>query len=331
MTRPAAGTSEGHQRPFWAKLPGLRHLRDALYVMADMHRELGRLDAKLWFLSAIRADERKEAALRQQARYQDPRHLVHFEWQSFSQNGEDGIIAEIFRRIGVSSRYFVEFGVGDGLENNTSLLLAQGWKGLWIEGDPDSAKKIENGLRPLIDTGALRFLQRFVTAEGIEQVFAEAGVPSEFDLLSIDIDGNDYWVWNAIRQFRPRVVIIEYNAIFPPATEWVCAYRSERVWDGSGDHGASLRSLEMLGLAKGYRLVSCCFEGVNAFFVRSDLVGDQFAPRFDAEYHQEPPRYGLPRRPGHPRSYPMIYARVTNDRYLTQAAEPRSVGNEGQG
>jgi hypothetical protein len=126
------------------------------------------------------------------------------------------------------------------------------------------------------------------------------------DLLSIDIDGNDYWIWEAIGAVRPRVVIIEYNAAYPPPVAFVAEYKADRVWDGGNYHSASLASLEALGRAKGYALVGCNLSGANAFFVREDeLTGSDGQPRFAAPFtaanHYEPPRYDLSGLPsGHP-------------------------------
>ena len=140
--------------------------------------------------------------------------------------------------------------------------------------------------------GQLTLRESFVTAENIEELFAARGVPSEPDLLGIDIDGNDYWVWKAIERFRPRVVVIEYNASLGRSARIVRP--TTRPSDGTRSTctGASLGALEDLGRAKGYALVGCCLAGVNAIFVRSDLVGDRFLAPFTSEKHYEPPRYG---------------------------------------
>lgn len=238
--------------------------------------------------------------------YQDPKRLMRYEYQVFSQSGEDGIIHEIFKRIGETNRYFVEFGVGDGLESNTASLLLKGWRGLWIEGDSAFSKTIRENLKKVIGSSQLHFQNLFVTPDNIETFFREAGVPREFDLLSIDIDGNDFWVWKAVQDFSPRVVVIEYNAALGPDFEWVMDYNPDHFWDSTANEGASLKSLEMLGAEKGYRLVGCNLIGVNAFFIREDLLGDNFAAPFMSENHFEPPRYFLKRNVGHPRSFKMF-------------------------
>lgn len=231
------------------------------------------------------------AALAHDPRYADPMRLLRHEARSFSQNGEDGIIAEIFRRISPASRTFVEIGVGNGLENNTALLLAQGWSGWWVEGGRRNLEQIESNLRGPIRAGSLRIAPAMVTAENIVGVLSGLGVPAEFDLLSIDIDRNTYWVWAALKGLRPRVVVIEYNSIYPPTVDWKVEYRADLSWNGSTYFGASLKALELLGRELGYALVGCDLTGINAFFVRGDLCAGKFAEPFTAENHYEPPRY----------------------------------------
>src|SRR5262249_3246314 len=146
-------------------------------------------------------------------RHQDPKKLNRYEYKVWSQNGEDGIIAEIFRRIGTTNRYFVEFGASNGAENNTALLVRQGWHGLWMAADTKAIKTVGETSRPEIEAGRLTVLETFITAENIEDLFRRAKVPEEMDLLSIDIDRNDYYVWEKITHYRPRAVIIEYNSV----------------------------------------------------------------------------------------------------------------------
>jgi hypothetical protein len=113
----------------------------------------------------------------------------------------------------------------------------------------------------------------------------------EVDVLGIDIDYNDYWVWKAIEVIKPRLVIIEYNASLRPPLSLVVPYKPDHTWTGGNFFGASLEALVRLGRAKGYRMVGCCFAGVNAFFVREDLCGDRFLEPATAEEHYEPERY----------------------------------------
>ncbi|CAN5416356.1 hypothetical protein BH09GEM1_BH09GEM1_35810 [soil metagenome] len=236
-------------------------------------------------------------------KYEDPKRLNRFEFQIYSQTGEDGIIQEIFARIGTTNKRFVEFGVGNGLQNNTVALLLYGWSGAWIDGDAALVRRINESLRVPISTGLLRIKTALVMRENIESHFRDLDVPAEFDLLSIDIDGNDYWVWEAINQHRPRVVVVEYNAQFGPSLAWVQKYNASHQWSGSNHFGASLKALEVLATKKGYRLVACNFLGNNAFFVRSDLAGEKFLENASAEAHFEPARYYLFRQNGFPREF----------------------------
>ena len=233
-------------------------------------------------------------------RYRDPKRLLAHGAQYFSQNFEDGMISEIFRRIGTTTKTFLEIGVGDGSENNTASLLSAGWSGCWIDGDPDCVRSIESRMGKMPDTSRrLKVRQAFVSPQNITGLLAEMGVPEEIDLFSLDIDLNTYHIWSALRRFRPRVAVIEYNAAFPPELAWVHPYVEGGVWDYTQEFGASLKAFELLGRELGYCLVGCDITGINAFFVREDLVGDHFEGPHTAENHYEPPRYSLTLRHGH--------------------------------
>jgi len=236
-------------------------------------------------------------------KYQNSKKLNKHEFQVYSQNGEDGILEEIFRRIGTTNKFFVEFGAGNGLENNTTYLLLKNWSGYWMDANEKCIQVMKQKFGFLIERKKLFVKKAFINAENIEDLLIEGVVPENFDLLSIDIDGNDYWVWRAIKTYNPRVVVIEYNALFPPNVKWVMKYNPKHVWDITCYHGASLKSLEILGVKKGYKLVGCNFTGVNAFFIREDLVEDRFFKPFTAENHYEPPRYHLQRKIGHSRNF----------------------------
>jgi hypothetical protein len=236
-------------------------------------------------------------------KYGDARKLSHHELQVFSQGGEDGIISEIFRRIGTSDRRFVEFGVQDGMETNTTYLLSQGWSGVWFEANPTDVASAEEHFRASVAEGRLRIKQAFVTAENATALMEEAGVPEVFDLLSLDIDRNTYHLWDALTAYRPRVVVVEYNSSIPPGDEWTVEYDADKVWNGTMHFGAGLKSYELLGRSRGYALVGCNLAGTNAFFVREELLADHFAPPYTADHHHEPPRYWLNWRTGHKRGW----------------------------
>jgi len=196
--------------------------------------------------------------------------LARFEHRVFSQNGEDGVIAEIVSRIGAPGRYFVEFGAESGVEGNCVLLAdAAGWSGLFIEADPELHAALEAKYAPT----PVRTLRARVTPSTVVALFREADVPPEPDLLSIDVDGNDYWIWSALDGWRPRIVIVEYNSALDPASRLVQPLDEDWSWDGTQYFGASLGALRALGTRLGYRLVHTDLSGVNAFFVREDLAG----------------------------------------------------------
>jgi len=236
-------------------------------------------------------------------KYANNKRLNKHEYQVFSQNGEDGIIQEIFNRIGTSNKYFAEFGVTEGLESNSLFLLYKQWQGLWIEGSADETKKINQTFSDFVRDKKITVKNEFITAENIEAIFKSANVPAELDMLSIDIDYNTYYVWEAITNYRPRVVVIEYNSNFPADTHFVVRYNAKRMWNGTSYFGASLLALEQLGKAKGYNLVGCNFTGTNAFFVREDLTADLFESPFSSAHHYEPNRDFLSYRNGHTRGH----------------------------
>jgi len=269
-------------------------------TIRNINNEITDIKTEIINIRSINIDTYIQKHMYENPRYQDAKRLNRFEYQVYSQNGEDGIITEIFERIGITNKFFVEFGASV-LMNNTTLLLLKNWTGVWIEAVPDITEGIKAKHRALIENKRLLIKNAFVDSENIEKLFKELNVPEEFDLLSIDIDGNDYWIWKAIENYRPRVVVIEYNAKFGPDMKWVMKYNPNHRWSGTCYHGASLKSLEMLGLTKGYKLVGCDFNGVNAFFVRENLIGEKFLAPFTAENHYEPPRYYLARQVGHAR------------------------------
>jgi len=231
--------------------------------------------------------------------FDNPKRLLQFGYKVFSESDEDGIIAEIFKRIGTENRSFFEFGVGDGLANNTMNLLVGGWSGAWIDGSDRLIAGIKKSHQQYIAAGKLRLRNGFVTKASINPLIAELAVPHNVDLLSIDIDGNDYWIWEAIDSISPRVVVIEYNSTLRPPTSLVMEYVDTNWWNGSAYFGATLNALEKLGRRKGYSLVACNYTGVNAFFVRDDLLGDHFEGPFTAENHYRAPQYHA-MKAGHP-------------------------------
>jgi hypothetical protein len=231
--------------------------------------------------------------LKANARFQDDKCLIKHGQKIYSQNEEDGMILEIFNRIGTTNKTFVEFGAGDGIENNTLALLLNNWNGLWIDGSSRSINNIKDHYKSVIDNQRLKVVQAFITKDNINQLISENIPDKEIDLLSVDIDGNDVHIFNEISVINPRVVIMEYNAKFPPPIKFCVDYNPTHTWQADDYMGASLKYIEDNLNQKGYKLVGCDLAGVNAFFVRDDLVGDKFLVPYTAENHYLPAKYYL--------------------------------------
>lgn len=243
-----------------------------------------------------------EDLLLAQPKYQDERHLSRYRASMYSQNGEDGAIAEIFNRIGENTRFFVEIGAGDGQQNNTRFLLECGWSGIWWEGNQQHCDTIKRNFASEIAAGSLTLIEGFVTRENVQDELQKANCPQGFGLLSVDVDMNTSHVWAALRYHRPRVAVIEYNQNVPASLSWEVEYHADSVWQGDNLFGASLKRLEEIGDDLGYRLVGCELTGINAYFVRKDLAHDGlFLYPATAEQHYEPPRlHFLTCSRGHP-------------------------------
>ena len=222
-------------------------------------------------------------------------NINQYEKQVYSQNGEDGIIEELLNRLGTTIQLSVEFGVEDGSECNTAYLAkAKDWSCILIEANAEKFQKLKENYASYPN---VRVAHKFVTRENIVSIFEEMNIPIEFDLLSIDIDGNDYWVWQALSGYKPRIAIIEFNGAYPPPRQMVIKYNPNFAWDGTTYYGASLTSLTLLGNQMGYALLGTDSRGVNAFFVRRDLLEQSGFPELTPEAAYHPPGYP-PHRPG---------------------------------
>jgi hypothetical protein len=227
-----------------------------------------------------------------ESKYLHGNRLEPYGFKVYSQCDEDGIIQEIFNRIGLQSSTFVEFGVQNGLENNTLKLLLQGWSGLWIEGNERNVVEISKRFHDVLTAGRLRIKAAFITRENINDLIGEY-FNGEIDLLSIDIDGNDIHILASIDVITPRVIVIEYNGKFTPPINVAPRYDPEYRWSGSDYNGSSLVAITNVANRKGYSLVGCNVVGSNAFFVRNDLLGERFEAPFTADNHYQPTRYFL--------------------------------------
>ena len=249
--------------------------------------------------------------LRANAAKQSSKSLIVFGRKIYSQNEEDGIISEIFKRIGTTNKIFVEFGVENGLECNTRALLFYGWRGLWIESNIPMVQCMKEELPITINTGQLSVLQAFINKNNINELISSKIHEKEIDLLSVDIDGNDYHILCAITCVKPRVIVIEYNSKFPPPIQYCKQYNENHIWNGSDDYGASIAFYDKALNEMGYKLVVCDLTGSNAFFVREELIEDKFHEPCNAEHHYQPARYFLNGiTSGHPASNGTIENRL---------------------
>lgn len=197
------------------------------------------------------------------------------EFKVYSQWGEDGIIQYLLRHIDVKRKIFIEFGVENYTESNTRFLLVNNnWSGLIIDGSPDQIQYIKKD--PVYWRHNLKAECEFINKNNINDIFKRNGITGEIGILSIDIDGNDYWVWEAIDCVDPAIVITEYNARFGPE-ETVSIPYDENFVRSKAHHsmiyyGASLNALTLLADKKGYALVGCNTSGNNAFFIKKELL-----------------------------------------------------------
>lgn len=189
--------------------------------------------------------------------------MIKFEKCVYSQNGEDGIIEHIFNIIGTTNKIAVEIGVSvpnGGKQNNTRLLSENGWTTYWFD---------------CLDVSNLPsncvFTKKKLTADNIVDTFSELNIPKNIDLLSIDIDSNDYHLRKALSEYKPKVCIMEYNGVLDGSTEYIMPRNDNYCWQGQRNYGASLKSYTKQANEFGYDLVYCESKGVNAFFVRKDV------------------------------------------------------------
>ena len=203
--------------------------------------------------------------------------LAANEFQVYSQWGEDGIIQHLLRHVPVARKIFVEFGVQDYTESNTRFLLVNNnWAGLVMDASAADIGYIRRD--EIYWRHNLKAVQTFITRENINDLLRDNGVAGEIGLLSVDIDGNDYWVWEAIEGVSPAIVIVEYNSRFGPeravTVPYDPAFVREKAHHSCAYYGASLAALVALGRRKGYAFVGSNTAGNNAFFVRRDLMPD---------------------------------------------------------
>jgi len=291
------------KRAFVTLVEGARSLfANSEHTRVSVEHVCARMD-QLYALAKRGADTRLRNAIEaRQAAHANP--FSRFGAKCFSQSDEDGLTLEIIRRLGLSRGVFVEIGVGDGRENNTLILLAAGWRGVWLGAedlafDPSGAER-------------LRFAKTWVTLDNVLSLTRDHLAlfeATQADVLSVDVDGNDFYLCEALLTagFRPELFIVEYNAKFPPGIEFVVPYAPDRGWAGDDFFGASLLSLATLFATHGYKLVCCnAATGANAFFVKAERFHLFPETPTDLRSVYAPPHYDLLTQYGHPASLDTI-------------------------
>lgn len=199
--------------------------------------------------------------------YNSPAWLLDFQADVFSQKGEDGVIGKALEMLPTRDRWCVEFGAWDGthLSNTRNLIEQHGYSAVLIEADPEKFKNLQKNHSSNKNVITINAFVGFHVTDGLDRILEGTPTPLDFDFLCIDIDGNDYHVWNATRRYRPKIVCIEFNPTIHTDVDFVQAA------DRNVNQGASLSALVRLGKEKGYELV--CVLSFNAIFVREDFFG----------------------------------------------------------
>ena len=218
------------------------------------------------------------------------------EFRCHSQNGEDGILLYLMSVLGTTNRKVVEICAGDGIEcNAANLIVNHGWRGLLVDGDAALVERGREFYSRCRNTWVAppTFVHSWITAANVDALVTSHGFGGPVDLLSLDLDGNDYWIWRALESVSPRVVVAEFNGACGPDASITIPYQPDFRLDlGVQPYrcGASLSAFVKLGRAKGYRLVGVQSLGFNALFVRTDIGEHLFPERSPKECYERTPR-----------------------------------------
>jgi glycosyltransferase involved in cell wall biosynthesis len=293
--------------PGWAletDQPTLRRYMRHAFEHRDEVRRLGAnaaaavRDGYTWAHAAQRAVAQLDVLSQRQALVRSGEYepLNAYERNISSQNGEDGIILELFSRLRVVNPFFVEFGAETGVECNTAQLArTYDWGGLLIEGDGSSFETLQTNFA---DFPKVRCLHALIARENIATIFSAHNVPNDLDLLSINADGNGYSLWEALAEYRARVVIVEFNPARRPAQQGPMEHAAKHASQHDDNYGASLTSLTVLGNRLGYALIGIDNNAVNAFFIRRELLEVAGFPERRPEDIYHAPESSQPHRSG---------------------------------
>ena len=235
--------------------------------------------------------------LYEQRKSMHPNSFCKYGSKVFSQSDEDGITFEICRRLGIHNGFFIEFGVDDGKENNTLSLLANKWSGSWF-GGLDLAIDVSKSKR-------LKFKKIWITRDNILGLAKEAlsnFSKTEVDLISLDLDGNDFYLVSELlkNKINPKIFIVEYNGKFMPPIQFKIDYDEKHQWKSDDYYGASIASFYDLFNKNDYKLICCnAATGANAFFVRNEFATEFSDVPNDVKEIYVPPNFNLLNYWGH--------------------------------
>jgi hypothetical protein len=284
-------------------------IRDIIQAIADRLSagstdRLGRYDRENQILLALKYRELRAS------KHPLP-SFAEVEFSRYSQNGEDGILLYVFSLIGTTNRRTVEACAGDGIEcNSANLIINHGWEGLLFDGNEEAVRKGNKFYQQRTNAWKFRrlppqLIHAWITRDNIDDLISSHGVAGEIDLLSLDMDGVDYWIWKSIVCIMPRVVVVEYNNRWSASQSVTIPYTDnfsgeDLGVDGAGYFGASLGAFNKLAKEKGYRLIGANSPNTNAIFLRGD-VGKEFFNEVSVEsclassysIHQHQTKYPL--------------------------------------
>ena len=205
-------------------------------------------------------------------------NINDYEFSAFSQWGEDGILNHLINNLNIKSKSFIEFGVENYLESNTRFILQNNnWSGLILDNDEKNIREIQSHY--YYWKHDLKAKYAHITAENINQIIQENTSEKNLGILSIDVDGNDYWIWKNINVVDAQIVVIEYNSRFGKDKSVTIPYdpnfERKKSHPSMIYYGASLKALCKLAELKNLKLVGTNIAGNNAFFVKENLLNDQ--------------------------------------------------------
>jgi len=230
------------------------------------------------FYRLKKAEKKYKQALNKKPPIIKSDNINDYEFSIFSQNGEDGILDYIFEKIGVTNGKFVEIGCGHTQNNSLYMVCKRNFQGLFLDGARFNIKAFNNFNKKILKSDNIA-VEAWLDTENVNSIISSYISEKTIDLLSIDVDGYDYWLWDAIDSIEPRVVIMEYNASLGLRSLTLPYVEKFDLFDYPHDpkhscwyHGASLKALYKLGLKKNYVLVGTDANGVNCFFVKKDIA-----------------------------------------------------------